>query len=142
MSKFYFGENGEGKLVRDKLDGIIRSQGHKVVVKKLDRINLEKAILNKMPEEIREIGEAIDIGNRDEIVEELADLQSLINSLREVLEISESEVIETEAMKSAKKGAFVEGVFIESVELNSDSDNYAFWLKHFRDNSDRYKESE
>ena len=140
MKKFYYGPDGKGKLIRDKLDSVIRGQGHTLGMRRLSTDKIVQAILNKFPEEIDEIAVAVKSGEHREMVEELADLKSLTNSLQQKLNISQDEVDAAERAKSAKKGAFVEGLFVEYVELNPEADDYDFWLKYYRDNSDRYVE--
>lgn len=140
MSKFYYGPDGKGKLVRDKLDSVVAEQGHIMSTKRLSDDEIIQAILGKFPEEMSEIKAAVKSGERREVVEELADLKSLTNSLQQKLGISQDEVDMAERAKSAKKGAFVERLLVEYVELNPEADDYDFWLQHFRDNSDRYVE--
>lgn len=146
MNRFYYGENGKGKLVRDNLNEVIHGEGHVVESRQLESAGLSRAILQKIPEELQEISEVMDSGNRTEIVEELADLKSLTDSLQKAAQnafgITSAEIDEAEKAKSAKKGSFEKGTFIEYVELNPDGKDYDFWLKHFRSNSDRYKESD
>lgn len=140
MNKFYYGKDGEGKLVRDKLDDVIRAEGHIVKSQKLKKAELVKAIMHKFLEEVNELSVAIDSDKRDEIIKELADLKSLFDSLIKVLGIPKNEVNGAEKKKSAEKGAFGQGTFIEYVELNPKGKDYEFWLKHFCGNSDRFKE--
>ena len=140
--RFFYGEEAKGKLVRDKLETVILGENHGVKSRKLKKDELISAIIDKQAEETSELIEAIKLGSRDEVIEELADLKSLFNSLLHALKISKDEVDEAERVKSEKKGSFYEGAFIEYVDLNPIGVDYDLWLKYFRSNSDRYKEIE
>jgi predicted house-cleaning noncanonical NTP pyrophosphatase (MazG superfamily) len=140
MTRFYYGSEGEGKLVRDKLPDVIRAEKHIVKTLKLDNAQLATYILEKMPEEIAEIKEALGGGDKSEVADEIADLQTLIDSLVEIVGIDKADVDKIKQKKTGKKGAFINGAYIEYVELNPNGDDYGFWLDHFRKNADRYKE--
>ena len=140
MIRFYYGPDGKGKLVRDTLDKKICSEKHIVKSRFLPKKELAVAILDKLPEEIQELKVADKVGNQDDIKEELADVLTLIRSY---INIQGYEAVDIEKVvdeKVTQKGAYEKGTFIEYVELNPNGDDYDFWLKHFRDNSDRYIE--
>ena len=142
MIRFYYGENGEGKLVRDTLDEKIRSEKHFVKTRSLDKNDLAGEIINKLPEEINELKDALSSGIEADEKEELADVLTLIGSYAVVRGFEMDEINEIMKNKTVKKGAFEKGTYIEYVDLNPKGDDYEFWLKHFRDNSDRYIEEE
>lgn len=139
MTRFYFGAEGTGKLVRDNINTLIQAQGHKVVTRKIDEEKLAGLIMGKYSEELAELADAVKSGDRKEIVEELADLRSLALSLQGLLKISDKEVNVVEENKSAKKGSFTKGTFIEYVELSPDGEEFDYWLDYFRGN-DQYTE--
>lgn len=139
MTRFYFGAEGTGKLVRDNINTLIQAQGHKVVTRKIDEEKLAGLIMGKYSEELAELADAVKSGDRKEIVEELADLRSLALSLQGLLKISDKEVNVVEENKSAKKGSFTKGTFIEYVELSPDGEEFDYWIDYFRGN-DKYTE--
>ena len=138
--KFYYGEDGRGKLVRDKLDDVIRAEGHKVKVRKLDAEDLSAEILKKIPEEVAELLEAMSGDSREAEKEELADVWALLEAFQKARGFLDAEISEVKAAKAAKKGGFDEGTFIEYVDLRPEGEGYDFWLEHFRKNADRYIE--
>lgn len=140
MARFYYGEDGKGKLVRDRLDEKIRSEGHEVKTRKLEPKVLGREILKKIPEELDELLAALNSGDAEQEVDELADLQTLIDSYIKARGLDVLEIERVKQAKTAAKGAFDEGTFIEYVDLNPDGDDYDFWCNHFRENSDRYIE--
>ena len=140
MVRFYYGEDGKGKLVRDRLDEKIRSERHVVKTRKLASEELGREILKKIPEELGELLAALEGGKQSEEIEEFADVLSLIGSYAKARGLDDTEVQRVKQAKDDKKGAFDDGTFIEYVELNPDGDDYEFWLNYFRKNSDRYIE--
>ena len=142
MNKFYFGEDGKGKLVRDKLADVISAEGHEVDSVKLDKSDLSLAIVGKIPEEQAELLQAVESDDRNDIIYEIADILALVESLAKVCGIEMKDIDNAKSEKASKKGEFIEGVQINSVTLNPNSEDYGFWLKHFRENSDRYIEEE
>ena len=140
MPRFYYGNDGQGKLVRDHLDQIISSKGHKVKSHRLSPLQLSEEILKKIPEELDELTTSLKNGNQAEEKTELADLLTLLGSYIKVRKFSKTEITKIKNAKTAKMGAFEQGLVIEYNELNPDSDDYDFWLSHFRNNSDRYIE--
>jgi predicted house-cleaning noncanonical NTP pyrophosphatase (MazG superfamily) len=141
MIRFYYGEDGKGKLVRDTLDKKICSEKHIVKARHLKKEDLAEAIVKKLPEEAKELSVALAVGDIDEEKAELADVLTLLDSYIKVRGFDKAEIVKIMNAKTAKKGAFDQGTFIEYVDLNPEGDDYEFWLKHFRDNADRYKET-
>jgi len=140
MIRFYYGEEGKGKLVRDKLDEMIRLEKHIVQSSFLPKNELSIAIIDKLPEEVQELKDALKNGVEKEEKEELADILTLVKSYIKIKGYDIEEIEKIMDRKTSKIGAFEKGTFIEYVDLNPDSDDYEFWLKHFRNNSDRYIE--
>lgn len=69
------------KLVRDNIPGIIKQNGQKCIVKKLDQPTYEKELRSKLKEEVNEYLEA---ENDIEAIEELSDVLEIIHSLAEI----------------------------------------------------------
>ena len=140
MTRFYYGKDCKGKLVRDNIYEIIRTNHHEAKTRQLDCRELAKEILNKIPEELSELLVALEGGDIAEEKEELADLITLIDAYTKARQFDTMEIEKIKQAKNAKKGAFDKGIFIEYVDLNPESDDYDFWCSHFRKNSDRYIE--
>lgn len=102
------------KLVRDKVVEHCREQGCIVSVSALDPEQLANRLRNKIVEESREIQLA---ATRTEIVEELADLQTVLAAYMQVAGISQQEVDTAAAEKLTRKGGFQTGSYIESIKI-------------------------
>jgi len=138
-TRFYYGRDGKGKLVRDKLPEVIEAEGHLAKHRKIKKEELAGEIVKKFAEELEELAVALRDGDREE-KRELADLWTLLESYRIVRGFSKDELEAEVVRKKTEKGAFDTGVVIEYVDLDSGGGDYEIWLNHFRKNSDRYLE--
>lgn len=130
MIRFYFNKLVRDKIVQNCLDD------PKVIVTKYHQLNDDdyfKALQSKVSEEVAEVPNQ---KRSHEALGELADLQSAIDSLRELLRFSEAEVRDAVIQKDSKKGGFLERHYIEYVDLSDDSE----WIHVFREQPDKYRE--
>lgn len=102
------------KLVRDKIDEIINNngKGERAVVRILSDEELKVELIKKLAEEMKELVEAINAGDKNAITEESADLVEVVraindNNLTKVFEIMEQ--------KKQKRGGFEQKKFLEHV---------------------------
>lgn len=124
------------KLVRDKVvqlcldDPLITETNYHV----LGQMEYKQALKDKIFEE----GEEIPVREvRDEeVLSEIADLQTVLDHLRDAYEISEEEVRQAQADKSMKKGAFKNQHFIDTVICDDKSP----WTADFRSCPEKYPE--
>ncbi|MBI3889193.1 hypothetical protein HY312_01265 [Candidatus Saccharibacteria bacterium] len=72
----------------------------------------------------------------DEIIEEIADVQQVLDDLKSQYGITDLQVGEVQAAKFDKKGGFSDGVFVESVTL-PESDE---WVQYYRNAPEKYPE--
>lgn len=129
MPKFIF-----NKLVRDKMPLIYNEYKQKIHLRKLNQKELIVALKEKLIEEAQEIPVAD--GTHEEIVEELADVEQLIDDIRSHLAITDDEITVAKIEKFTKKGGFINGIFVESIEL-SDEDK---WVEYYRNEPLKYPE--
>lgn len=101
----------------------------------LDDEEFPRELIRKVIEEVNEIptGSGTD---RKEVLAELADLQTVVSTLRRHFGFSEAELQEAMARKTAKKGDFSGRNYITSVALADNSP----WIAYFRANPERYPE--
>jgi len=126
MRKFKF-----HKLVRDKIvEGIIAS-GNKPQYRTLSEDEFLIELKKKVIEEAVEIPRA---GGED-LVKELADLQEVIDSVLNALQVSKDELSAIQKQKNEKAGSFKNKQYIEFVET-TDSE----WIKYYTANPDKYPE--
>ena len=88
------------------------------------------AARTKLLEEARELNQA----SQEEIPEELADIQELVNLLCEIAGITPEQLEKLRAQKAQKAGAFSDRTYIETVEVPDDSE----WADYYRSQPDRY----
>ena len=118
------------KLVRDKIVESTHAQGGSVKFKTLKGKQLTKALLTKLMEEANEL-KASDLS-----VGELADLQELVDALAEHLGTKKSELLQHQAEKKARNGAFKKGHFIDKLSLPADNK----WAKYYAADPKRFPE--
>lgn len=95
-----------GKLVRDKIPDIIRSQGRDPVSYQLNDTTYKMALIAKLGEEY---GEFMDTPT----MEELADIQEVVLALADL--IGSRELLEsTRQEKADERGTFEQRIFLEA----------------------------
>lgn len=131
MPRFYF-----NKLVRDNVvdhcledPKVLKTEWHE-----LDGEAYRRELVKKAAEEADEIPLTDD--DRNEVLSELADLQSVVDALRESAGFTEEEVKVAADEKTAKKGGFTMRRFVSYVDLADDSE----WVSEFRKQPDKYPE--
>lgn len=91
------------KLIRDKLLSAIADSGCQYEIEILSKTEYLKALKKKLVEEADEVTTAV---SHPEIIEELADLQEVIDTLLSVLNISQDEIFRKQKLKREEKGGF------------------------------------
>ena len=92
-------------LVRDKMVEKMESDGILVDYKKLNQDGYINALRKKVVEEAQEVA---DEGDREKLIYELADLREIVQTLMNVLEITDSEISAAQNKKREKSGGFAE----------------------------------
>jgi len=100
------------KLVRDRIPEIITLDGYKPKTRKLKTAEYKKELLNKLVEEIKEVKRA---PNKEELIDELADVQEILNAIYGAFKIECGDVTKTARKKRIKRGAFKNKIFLESI---------------------------
>lgn len=118
--------------MRDKIVESQLASGARPSYRKLSPEEHAVELVNKIIEEAKEIAGA----EKDEAVHEIADVQQAIDDLKELLDITHTEVSEAQAAKNAKAGAFKQGLYVEHVEVDENDP----WTEHFRARPDHYPE--
>lgn len=121
------------KLVRDKLVDEYEKLGQKAEYKPLSRIEHLQALKQKIIEEAQEIPLE---SAKEKIIGELADVQQALDDLKVLTGISNKEIADVQAAKSAAKGGFLKGNFVTSLVLADDDE----WVNYYRKESVIYKE--
>jgi len=121
------------KLVRDKFPEIYEALGQEAVVEKLSKIDLSKALLDKIIEEAAEIKPE---SSREELLEEIADIQQIIDDLKSENNLTDEEIANIQESKKAEKGGFKEGVFIKTLTVPENDK----WVEYYRKEPSKYPE--
>jgi len=100
------------KLVRDRIPEIIEQKGAKPITRVLNSKDYKKELEKKLLEECKEVLEATD---RDDRIEELADVLELIRSLGVLESVTLEQILEIADEKNIKRGGFEKRIFLERV---------------------------
>ena len=101
------------KLVRDNIPAIIQKEGKQAEIISLDNETFLVALKEKLVEEARE---ALKADTKETMLSELADLQEVMDKLKELYDIDQTEVNMAQAIKAIKNGKFEKKLFLVSVE--------------------------
>ena len=100
------------KLVRDRIPEIIQKEGNTADIIILSEESFKQAIKEKLIEEATEVCNA---DNRDDILNELADLQEVMDTIKEMYNINTLEVNTIQAVKALQRGKFEKKIFLRGV---------------------------
>jgi predicted house-cleaning noncanonical NTP pyrophosphatase (MazG superfamily) len=101
-----------GKLVRDRIPEVIRSAGGDPKTRRLDSDEMADALAAKLIEEATEAAAAVH--DRDELVQELADLHEVQAAIMDHFGLSWDEVVKAAERKRLERGGFTAGVWLEA----------------------------
>lgn len=120
------------KLVRDRVPNIIIGKGLSFKAHKLDNVEFENELANKLVEEANEVAEKVHWLNHkcnqepvsneelkydlEEITEELADVLEVYTNLVKSLKLKTSDIGKAVSLKRVKNGGFEDRIFLEWVE--------------------------
>lgn len=100
------------KLIRNKIPQIINSNHQKCQVKELSNSEYKKALKHKLIEESEEVLTA----NKHDLVEEIADIYEVIDTLIKVNKLDKKDIFKLQKEKRKLKGKFDKNCFLVSIE--------------------------
>ncbi len=103
------------KLVRDNIPDIIAKDNKNAEFISLDDATFLVALKEKLVEEAREVVKAQD---KATVIQELADLQEVMDKIKETYLITQTDVNMAQALKAIKNGKFDKQIFLVSIEEN------------------------
>ena len=104
----------QNKLWRDyQIDLVKKSCGSIIHYRVLDDQEFNLKIKEKLLEEAHEV---CDAKNRSELLEELADLYQVIDSIAQLHGISKEEILAAQVKKLEHRGGFMKRIFVDSAE--------------------------
>lgn len=104
-----------GKLVRDKIDDKIRTNGEIPITRILSLDEYRFELLKKLDEELLELKEAITLEDKMKILEESTDLFEVIFSYNELVGNSLGDIITFREKKRDERGGFSRRLYLERV---------------------------
>lgn len=99
----------QGKLVRDKVPALMRSQGLDPDVRFVHGEELEEYLRRKV---VEEAGEIVLAKKVSELSEEIADLLEVVDALMKARGITHSRIAAVREWKRARRGAFAQGAIL------------------------------
>lgn len=100
------------KLVRDRIPGIIQSEGRRPVTRVLDEASYRQALLAKLVEEAQEASHA----TAADLPGELADVLEVLRALTVAAGMPWPQLLALAEQKRSQRGGFTRRIFLESVE--------------------------
>lgn len=121
------------KLIRDKLLGILGSNGIKLQHRSLGVEEFILQLKEKLVEEAAEIKQA---QNHEELLEELADILEIAHTLSSAIGSTIQHVEEQRVEKRQLKGGFDNRIYCKEMEMEEDHPS----IKYYLNKSDQYPE--
>ncbi|MGK5594665.1 MAG: HIT domain-containing protein [Parachlamydiaceae bacterium] len=113
------------KLIRDKLPGILESKGIKLEYRNLGSDEFIHQLKEKLLEEAAEVKEA---KNDEELLEELADVLDVAQTLSSMIGSTIQHVEEKRLKKRQLKGGFDDRVYCKQIEMGEDHPAITYYI--------------
>ena len=121
------------KLIRDRFPEILSNSGIKVFERNLSQDEYIDSLKDKLVEEAQEI---CDADNKDDILEELADLFEVMTTFAKVQGFELQDIMRIAEEKKLNKGGFVFKTYVDFVEIESTHPN----IKYYQASPAKYPE--
>jgi diadenosine tetraphosphate (Ap4A) HIT family hydrolase len=112
------------KLIRDRLLQIIRNNGIEVHKQILDSVEYLSKLKNKLLEEAKEVNET---KNSDDLIEELADVLEVVQSIARAANIEMTQIENVREAKRESLGGFEEKIFCSWVDMEEDHPSVQYY---------------
>ncbi len=122
------------KLVRDKILGLMQSEGQDLEYKTLTGKDLQRALLTKLKEEADEALAVLD--DDKELMIELTDIKEVFETFVETKGLQMADIEKAQTTKRDTKGGLSAGYFVEKITLAS-SDQ---WVQYYGNRPLQYQE--
>ncbi len=113
------------RLVRDRIVEQIIKAGNVPHWRVLSGEQYWQALKDKLVEEAQEMQGA----SGEDLIDELADVQEVVDSLLKMLDLTKEQLSETQQKKNKKNGPFEKRDYIDEVEVKDDSEWVHYYLK-------------
>ncbi len=115
------------KLIRNKLPARFKLEGIKLVGKTLTTVEFALELKNKLVEESKEVLEA---EGQNELIKELADVVEVINTIKQVYNITSEEVEQERQKKHDINGHFLPTNFVNYIEVPESKEEIKKYLEN------------
>ena len=113
------------KLIRDTIPERLEKKNIRAHCHSMEQQAYQKALLAKLIEEAHEVQEA---QNKQELVEELADVFEIIRAIMREHNITQEEVEQHAAAKCKTNGAFDKKIYCSYIEMDEDNPHAQYYL--------------
>lgn len=103
------------KLVRDKIPDIIKNNNEEPIIRILDDEEYKKELSKKLIEEANEV---VNAKTKEELVQELADLYEVIDTIAKINNIKINTIREQQRKNNKKNGKFNKRIYLEYKIIN------------------------
>lgn len=124
---------GYAKLVRDNIPAMFRRDGFTAKLRRLGRTEYLAELKKKLGEESAEVAAA---ATAAEVRAEIADVQEVLDCLREVWQITPADLAQERRRKRRTNGGFKKRIYVEYIENGPKSD--PAWLKYHLQRRKKY----
>lgn len=110
---------GREKLIRDGIPALAAAEGRALALRTADASEMARLLGLKLVEETHEVLDAIRFGRPQELLDELADLQTVIDEIARQHGLNKQAVDERAAEKLAKRGGFDKRLVLQNIPIQS-----------------------
>ena len=121
------------KLVRDRIPEIIQAAGRECAIEILSELDYQQALQQKLIEEAQEAATADPTST---LIQELADLYEVIDTLMTVHQIDRSTILQVQAKRRSERGGLDQRIFLHWVEADALDQDFSIGI------DDRAEESQ
>lgn len=107
------------KLIRDGIPALAAAEGRSLALRTADPAEMARLLGLKLVEETHEVLDAIQIGRTKDVLDELADLQTVIDEIAGQHGLTRQAVEDRAAEKLAQRGGFSERLVLQNIPIRS-----------------------
>lgn len=106
------------KLIRDRIPELARADGRTLIMRTADDHEIDRLLGLKLVEELHEVLEALVAGGRDDLLEEIADLQTVIEAVAARRGMSRADIDAAVRAKRSARGGFDAGLVMQDAAIH------------------------
>jgi superfamily II DNA or RNA helicase/HKD family nuclease/predicted house-cleaning noncanonical NTP pyrophosphatase (MazG superfamily) len=106
------------KLIRDRIPELARADGRTLIMRTADDHEIDRLLGLKLVEELHEVLDALVAGGRDDLLEEIADLQTVIETVAARRGMSRADIDAAVRAKRSARGGFDAGLVMQDAAIH------------------------